>query len=233
MSTMSVVPPFAGFSWATWAAISLSLLALFVCLWLILRLRRPPASAPEDAPSTIADVLGSVLKRSPVPEVDGVRWDIALYPEALSVPGYVILTAIFQNAYDQPRTVTLEIAPDTLLPQGHAAVIALKPGEAGILRTPLFVSRTLAPGAYALRATLRALATRGEGVRLLPGPRQRDRGPRSVSLRVIAHHDRPPVNLFAFEWKGFLSLYIPPQTAPDLTELRILEELASIPTENE
>jgi hypothetical protein len=232
MTTLLSVLPFAGFSWVTWAAISLSLLALFLCLWLILRLRRPPAPDAE-TPGAIADVLGHVLQRSQVPETDGVRWDVALFPGALSVPGYVVLTAILQNAYDRPRTVTLEIAPDTLLPQGHAGILALKPGEAGILRTPLFVSRTLGPGIYTLRATLRAEATRGEGVRLLPLPKERERGPRVVSLRVIAHHDRAPVNLFAFDWKGFTSLYIPPQTAPDLTELRILEELPSLPSENE
>jgi len=224
-------PPFAGFSWATWAAIFLSLLALFFCLWLLLRLRRrpPPPEAPR---SSIPDVLGTVLKREQVPESDGVRWDVALYPDSLSVPGYVVLTLILQNAYDRPRTVTLEIAPDTLLPQGHAGVIALKPGEAGILRTPLFVSRTLEHGEYSLRASLAAHASQGEGTRLLDVPRRRDRGPRLVSLRVLSHHERPPVNLFAYEWKGFTSLYTPPQTAPDLTDLRILEELPSTPTED-
>jgi hypothetical protein len=232
MPTPFVVPPFAGFSWATWAAFFLSLFALLLCVWLFLRLRRPPATPAPEAPSAVPDVLGAVLKRTEVPETDGVRWDVALYPDSLSVPGYVVLTAILQNFYDQPRTVTLEVAPDTLLPQGHAGVIALKPGEAGILRTPLFVSRTLPPGQYRLRATLSARAPQGEGTRLLNVPRHRERGPRTVSLRVISHHEHPPVNLFAYEWKGFTSLYSPPQAAPDLTELRILEELPSSPAES-
>ncbi len=232
MPTPFAPPPFAGFTWVTWVAFFLSLFAVFLCLWLLLRLRRPATSPEPAAPSAVPDVLGSVLKRGNVPETDGVRWDVALYPGSLSVPGYVVLTVILQNLYDQPRTVTLEVAPDTLLPQGHAGVIALKPGEAGILRTPLFVSRTLPPGEYDLRATLSAQTPRGEGSRLLNVPRRRDRGPRAVSLRVISHHEHPPVNLFAYEWKGFTSLYTPPQTAPDLTELRILEELPSSPSES-
>jgi hypothetical protein len=226
-----VVPPFAGFTWVTWAALFLSVFALFGCIWLILRLRRRPA--PAEAPGKISDVLGAVLRRGDVPEADGVRWEIALYPETLSVPGYVVLTAILQNAYDQPRTVTLEVSPGTLLPQGHGGAIALKPGEAGILRTPLFVSGTLAPGEYVLSAALRAQAPRGEGERLLRGSRQRERGPRAVALRVVSHHERPPVNLFAYDWKGFTSLYIPPQAEPDLTELRILQELLSAPPEED
>ncbi len=225
------VPPFAGFSWVTWAALFLSVFALIVCLWLILRLRRRPA--PAEAPEKISDVLGAVLRRSEIPESDGVRWEIALYPETLSVPGYVVLTALVQNAYDEPRTVTLEVAPGTLLPQGHGGAVALKPGEAGILRTPLFVSGTLPPGEYVLSAALRAQAPRGEGGRLLKGPRHRERGPRTVALRVVSHHERPPVNLFAYDWKGFTSLYIPPQTEPDLTELRILQELLSAPPEED
>jgi hypothetical protein len=231
MPTLLFPPPFAGFSLATWAAIFLSILALFFCLYVILRMRRP--TAPPEGNPAIPDVLGSVLKRSQVPESDGVRWEVALYPEALSVPGYVVLTAIFQNAYDQPRTLTLEVAPSPLLPQGHVGGIALKAGEAGILRTPLFVSRTMPVGDYSVRAALRAQAPRGEGRRLLAVPPRRDRGPRSVSLRVVSRHEQPPVNLFAFEWKGFSSLYIPPQTAPDLTELRLLEELPSYPSDSD
>ena len=224
---LPLAAPFAGFSWVTWAAFFLSVFALFVLIWVILRLRRRPA--PAEAPEKISDVLGAVLGRSEVPETDGVRWDIALYPEHLSVPGYVVLTAIVQNAYDQPRTVTLEVSPGTLLPQGHGGAIALKPGEAGILRTPLFISGTLPPGEYVLSAALRAQAPRGEGGRLLRGGQHRERGPRTVALRVVSHHERPPVNLLAYDWKGFTSLYIPPQTEPDLTELRILEELLSAP----
>ena len=55
---------------------------------------------------------------------------------------------------------------------------------------------------------------------------------RVIPVRRPYLHARPPVNLFAFEWKGFTSLYIPPQTAPDLTELRILQELPSYPEED-
>jgi hypothetical protein len=223
--------PFAGFSWVTWAVFFLSVFGLLFCIWLILRQRRQPA--PAEMPEKISDVLGSVLRHPEVPETDGVRWEIALYPETLSVPGYVVLTAILQNAYDQPRTVTLEVSPGTLLPQGHGGAIALKPGEAGILRTPLFVSGTLPPGEYLLSAALRAQSPRGEGTRLLKADRRRDRGPRTVALRVTSHHERPPVNLFAYDWKGFTSLYIPPQTEPDLTELRILEELLSAPPSDE
>jgi hypothetical protein len=224
-------PPFAGFSWVSWAALFLSVFALFVSIWLILRVRR--RSARAEVPEKIPDVLGTVLERTQIPESDGVRWDIALYPASLSVPGYVILTAILQNAYDQPRIVTLEVSPGTLLPQGHGGAIALKPGEAGILRTPLFVSGTLPLGEYVLAAAIRAQAPRGEGERLLKVPHHRERGPRTVLLRVTSHHERPPVNLFAYDWKGFTSLYIPPQTAPDLTELRILEELLSSPPAEE
>jgi hypothetical protein len=220
--------PFAEeFSWLTWATLYLSVFALFLSLWVILRLRR--RAAPAEAAGKIPDVLGSVLQRPTVPETDGVRWDIALYPGTIAVPGYVILTAMIQNAYDQPRTVMLEVSPGTLLPQGHAASVALKPGEAGVLRTPLFVSGTLTPGDYTLSAAIRAQAPRGEGTRLLNVARHRERGPRIVSLHVIARHERPPVNLFAYDWKGFTSLYIPPQTEPDLTELRILQELLSTP----
>jgi hypothetical protein len=123
------------------------------------------------------------------------------------------------------------VAPGILLPQGHAGVIALKAGEAGILRTPIFVSGTLSEGNYPLRAMLTAQAPRGTGERLLAGSRRRDRGAQPVSLRVMARHEGGPVNLFAYDWKGFTSLYIPPQTAPDLTELRILEELPSFPVQ--
>jgi hypothetical protein len=41
------------------------------------------------------------------------------------------------------------------------------------------------------------------------------------------------VNLFAYNWKGFTSLYSPPQTAPDITEVRILQELPSGPSGTE
>jgi hypothetical protein len=246
MPMLRLLPPFAGFSLATWMAIVLSVCALFLCLYMILRLRRRPTEASGekqeeeeeereegDGSAGIPDVLGSVLKRAQVPESDGVRWDIVLYPGTLSVPGYAVLTAILQNAYDLPRVVSLEIAPDPLLPQGHAAMIALKGGEAGILRTPLFISGTLPVERYSLRATIRAQAPRGEGKRLIRGSGRQDRGARSVSLHVTSHHGQAPVNLFAYEWKGYSSLYIPPQTAPDLTELRILEELLSIPAEND
>ena len=68
---LPVVPPFAGFSLATWAALFLSVFALFGCIWLILRLRRRPA--PAELPEKISDVLGTVLGRSEIPETDGVR----------------------------------------------------------------------------------------------------------------------------------------------------------------
>src|SRR5262245_2806111 len=213
--------------WATWMGLILSGIALVFCGILFVKLRR--RSAVLDA--GIPDVLGTVLKRTQVPESDGVRWDVSIYPENLSVPGYVILTAILQNAYDQPRTATLEVAPDQLLPQGLSASVALNGGEAGILRTPLFVSRTLAPGSYEVRATLNGRAPRGEGRRLLASPSRHHRGARSAVLQVVSFHDHPPVNLFAYNWKGFTSLYNPPQTAPDVTEVRILQELPSGPTE--
>lgn len=214
-----------------WTAVIVSLAAGLVALALALRFRRRPVPSLRPR-SAIQDILGHELRRSNVPESSGVRWEIALYPETLSVPGYVVLTAILQNATDRPRAVTLEIAPGTLLPQGFSCTAALKGGEAGILRAPLFVSRTTAIGHHSLFARLAARAPEGEGRRLLPEPLRRDSGPRSASLHVVSSHSRPPVNLFAFEWKGFTSLYIPPQTAPDLTELRILQELPSHPEED-
>lgn len=213
--------------WTSWTAVLLSLAAVGLALLLMLTLRRRRTAVPE--PSEIPDILGGALKRTHVPESSGVRWDVALYPETLSVPGYVVLTAIVQNAYDQVRTATLGIDAGTLLPQGHECSFALKPGEAGVLRIPLFLSRTLTPGDYELRARLTARAPQGEGRRLLPRPSRSDRGPRKAFLRVLSAHDRPPVNLLAYDWKGFTSLYIPPQTAPDLTDLKILEELPSFP----
>lgn len=214
--------------WAMWTGIALSAVALVFCGILFLKLRRRNSEAA--AGNAVPDVLGVVLKRSQVPESDGVRWDVSIYPETLSVPGYVILTLIVQNAHDLPRTVTLEVAPDPLLPQGLSTSVALNGGEAGILRTPLFVSRNLQPGAYGLRAQLRGSAPMGEGRRLLEVPAKRHRGSRLASLRIVAVHDRPPVNLFAYNWKGFTSLYNPPQTAPDVTEVRILQELPSAPS---
>lgn len=210
-----------------WIGLALSAGALVLCAILFLRLRRQSEAAPR---SGIPDVLGTILKRSSAPEADGVRWDVSIYPDTLSVPGYVILTALLQNAHEEPRTVTLEIAPDPLLPQGLTTSVALNGGEAGILRTPLFVSRNLSPGTYRVRATLRAKAPRGEGRRLLPAAR-RFRGPREAALKVVSVHDHPPVNLFAYNWKGFTSLFNPPQTAPDVTEVRILQELPSAPAE--
>jgi hypothetical protein len=50
---------------------------------------------------------------------------------------------------------------------------------------------------------------------------------------VISFHDHPPVNLFVYDWKGFTSLYNPPQTAPDVTEVRILQELPTGPSEED
>jgi hypothetical protein len=232
MALLAAVP------WAMGAGlIFLSAVALVFCGILFAKIRRRRARAAEGTGGArgtgISDVLGAVLKRTHVPESDGVRWDVSIYPESLSVPGYVILTAIFQNAYNQPRTVTLEVAPDTLLPHGLSCSVALNPGEAGILRTPLFVSRNLPPGIYGLRATLKGSAPRGEGMRLLESPSHRHRGPQAASLRVISFHDHPPVNLFVYDWKGFTSLYNPPQTAPDVTEVRILQELASGPSEED
>jgi hypothetical protein len=188
------------------------------------RRRRPPA--PESPPA-IRDVLEGELKRSSISESFGVRWELALFPESLSVPGYAVLTAIVQNAYDQLRAATLEIPPCPLFPTGHTCSVALNGGEAGILRIPVFVSRATPIGEYALRAQLKARAPRGEGTRLLPPPR---RSPaQRTSLRVVSTHDGTPVNLFAYDWKGFTSLYIPPDTKADLTELRILQELPSVP----
>jgi hypothetical protein len=209
----------------------LSGVALVFCAILFVKLRRK--GAPPASESRIADVLGSVLQRPHVPEADGVRWDLAVYPETLSVPGYVVLTAILQNAYDRPRTVTLDLAPDVLLPQGLSCSVALNAGEAGILRTPLFVSRNLPPGNYELRASLTGHAPRGAGQRLLVDAARHPTGPRRALLRVTSSHDHPPVNLFAYNWKGFTSLYNPPQTAPDVTEVRILQELASAPGDDD
>jgi hypothetical protein len=170
-----------------------SAIALVFCGILYVKLRR--RSDGPAAGTGIHDVLGGVLKRDHVPESDGVRWDVSIYPESLSVPGYVILTAILQNAYDLPRTVTLEVAPDTLLPQGLSSSVALNPGEAGILRTPLFVSRNLAPGIYEVRATLRGDAPRGEGSRLLERSLRRYRGPRLASPPGRLLPRPSPVNL--------------------------------------
>jgi hypothetical protein len=217
--------------WAMWVALVLSAIALACCAVLFAKLRRRSSQPPGG--NAIADVLGAVLKRSHVPESDGVRWDVSIYPETLSVPGYVVLTAIVQNAYDLPRTVTLEIARDPLLPEGLRSSVALNPGEAGLLRIPLFVSRNLAPGLYEVRAGLSGVAPRGEGNRLLDRPSRRHRGPRKAALRIVSVHDHPPVNLFVYSWKGFTSLYNPPQTAPDISEVRILQELPSGPVFDE
>jgi len=213
----------------TWIGLILSAVALVSCGILFLKLRR--RSAPEEPDRGIPDVLGAILKRTRVPETDGVRWDVSIYPESLSVPGYIIVTAILQNAYDRPRTVTLEVAPGILVPQGLSCFVALNGGEAGIFRTPLFVSRNLAPGDYEIRATVRGSAPRGVGSRMLAAA-PRHRGPRKASLRILSAHDQPPVNLFAYDWKGFTSLYNPPQTAPDVTEVWILQELPSSPSDS-
>ena len=215
-----------------WTAVIISLAAGIVALALGVRFSRRPPPRPRHPRAAIQDVLARELRRTEVPETSGVRWEIALYPQALSVPGYVVLTAILQNATDRPRAVTLEIVPGALIPRGFSCTAALQGGEAGILRAPIFVSRETAIGNHALSARLTARAPEGEGRRLLPEPRRRDSGPRTASLHVVSSHSRPPVNLFAFEWKGFTSLYIPPQTAPDLTELRILQELQSHPEED-
>jgi hypothetical protein len=216
-----------------WTAVMIALLVGAVAIALALKFGRRPASRPPTtSPAAIQDILARELRRSNVAETAGVRWEIALYPQTLSVPGYVVFTALLQNATDRPRAVTLDIAPGTLLPRGFSCSCALKSGEAGILRAPLFVSMTTEIGDHRLSARLTARAPEGEGNRLLPEPRQRDSGPRTASLQVVSSHSRPPVNLFAFEWKGFTSLYIPPQTAPDLTELRILQELPSHPEED-
>jgi hypothetical protein len=49
-------------------------------------------------------------------------------------------------------------------------------------------------------------------------------------VKVVAKHELPPVNLFAYEWTGFISLYLPPQTAADLTPFRVVQELPSRPS---
>lgn len=218
----------AGFD-VPWNTLGLSAVALLLGGAVALRLRR--RAAPEAAAGGITDVLGAVLHRAQAPESGGVRWDVAIYPERLSVPGYAILTALLQNAYDEPRAVTLEIAPGPLFPEGFSAGAALNGGEAGILRIPVFVSRSLPSAEYLVRAALSARAPRGEGRRLLGAPSGRPRASRSAALRVVSSHDRPPVNLFAYDWKGFTSLYAPPQTAPDLTEMEILQELPSRPAD--
>jgi len=60
--------------WAMWTGILLSAIALVFCAILFFKLRR--RSAPPGAGNAIPDVLGAVLKRTPVPESDGVRWDV-------------------------------------------------------------------------------------------------------------------------------------------------------------
>lgn len=195
-----------------------------------LALRRRRCAPCADAKPSIQDILGTELKRTAIAESSGVRWEVLAYPETLAVPGYVVLTALLQNAYDTVRTVTLEIDPGPLLPHGHSTSVALNGGEAGILRTPLFISRTTPIGSYTLSARLTARMPRGEGKRLLQqqGTR-RPSAPRTASLQIVSAHEGTPVNLFAYDWKGFTSLYIPPETKPDFTELRILQELPSFP----
>jgi hypothetical protein len=217
--------------WAMWAGLVLSVIALVFCAILFVRLRR--RDAEPEGEGAITDVLAAVLQRSHIPETDGVRWDVAVYPGTLSVPGYVVLTAMLQNAYDLPRSVTLDIAPDAILPDGLNTSVSLKPGEAGLLRVPVFVSRNLAPGVYEIRARVKGGAPRGEGRRLLGRPSRRHRGPRPAALRVVSAHGHPPVNLLVYNWGGFSSLYNPPQTTPDLSEVRILQELPSGPTNDE
>lgn len=219
------IDPTAGSS--PWVAVLLSMGAGGAAIALALR-RRRRAPHPEAQPS-IQDILGTELKRSAIAESSGVRWEVLLYPETLSVPGYAVLTTILQNATDAVRTVTLEIAPGPLLPHGHSASVALNGGEAGILRTPLFISRTTPIGHYTLSAILTARMPRGEGKRLLPPPTRPPATPRTASLHIVSAHESTPVNLFAYDWKGFTSLYIPPERKPDFTELRILQELPSFP----
>ncbi len=214
-----------------WSAVIVSLAAGAVALGLALR-SAPRRGPPARTPAAIQDVLGRELRRSDVPETSGVRWELALYPDTLSVPGYAVLTAILQNATDRPRAVTLEIASGSLLSRGVSCTAALKAGEAGILRAPLFIPRETEIGEHTLSARLTVRAPEGEGARLLPETHRRESGSRTASLHVVSSHSHPPVNLFAFEWQGFSSLYIPPQTAPDLTELRILQELPSDPQED-
>lgn len=213
-----------------WSAVFVSLAAGAVALGLALK-PTPRAEPRPQTPAAIQDVLARELGRSEVPESSGVRWEIALYPGTLSVPGYAVLTAVLQNATDRPRAVTLEIAAGSLLPRGVSCTAALKAGEAGILRAPLFVPEATEIGVHTLTARLTVRAPEGEGRRLLPGPQGRDSGPRAANLRVVSSHSQPPVNLFVFEWQGYRSLYIPPQTEPDLTELRILQELPSYPAD--
>src|SRR5262245_43244226 len=110
---MLYFPPWIGSTTGPWLAVIVALATGLIALVLALRSSRRPPPPPQSR-AAIQDILAHELRRSQVPETSGVRWEIALYPETLSVPGYVVLTAILQNAYDKPRTVMLEIVPGAL-----------------------------------------------------------------------------------------------------------------------
>lgn len=196
-------------------------------LLLALALRRRPG-APGGAAAI--DVLRGSLGLKKVAENDGVRWALRALPERLAVPGYAVLAVLVQNAHDRPRIARVRLRLCPVPRDGpHEFRVALKAGEAGLLRVPVFLPRDLRPGSYLFAVDLSAAAPEGPGVRLLPPAPGRARGAGNATLLVPEAHSGRPLNVWAYEWGGFQPLYVPRQTRPDLDPVLVLEELRAAP----
>jgi hypothetical protein len=178
----------------------------------------------------VHDVLTQAAGGARIAEIDGVRWTSLLYPEDISVPGYAVATILLQNASDHARTAVLKLSRSKLVAEPLEIPVPLNPGEAGMIRVPLFLPRTLPRGTYELEVKVELRMPQEFGRRILSVAPSSAAPPRP-SLKVSSAHDLPPVNLFAYDWTGFVSLYLPPQTAADLELFRMVQELASRPWE--
>ena len=173
------------------------------------------------------DVLREELGAEGAAERGGVQWSLRISPGRISVPGYVVVGILLQNAYDRPRIASVRLREGPGVTEGSApSRVALKPGETGLLRIPIFLPADLKPGRRRFAADVSATSPEGEGERLVD---RRGRADAEAGLEILGRHEGEPLNLWAFDWTGFRPIFATGQSRPDLEPVRLLDDLQQSP----
>jgi hypothetical protein len=179
------------------------------------------------------DVLGETLGFPSAAERDGVQWVSLFFPDAVSAPARVVLGVVLQNAHGKRRRVRVSVRGGPLPPSWPSIPVELRGGETVILRIPILIPASAADGTQTVAVELSADAPEGEGVRVIRRdglPPRRSPVGRHVSIEVTGRHGGEPLNPFAKDWSGPVSLHLTGQEKPDLESLRLLEELRGKPS---
>jgi hypothetical protein len=169
------------------------------------------------------DVLREALGAERVAERDGIQWSLRISPERIAVPGYVVVGLLLQNAYDRPRIAAVRLREGPGITEGsNPPRVALKGGETGLLRIPIFLPADLKPGRRRFSVDVSATAPDGQGERLVD---RRGEAGTEAALEILGRHEGEPINLWAFDWTGFRPIFATGQSRPDLEPLRLLDDL--------